>query len=1351
MRLVRLLRQTYSGDEFLILEQDTYKRLKIVLKEAVGDRVEELADFLTKLSRLKHPAIAPIEGFDFRSETPQIFFAYYGGEDIDFREPQEAERFAGFLLNLLRELIHHGVAIPIIGLQDFLKKDEDFYMIAPCWRNPRKFPRQGVFIAPEFVSYAESSVASTAYVFGRMILSLSKDESIKDIVSKFTQEEPSERKLHFVVTANSLDGLSGRVRVRPVVLARREEAKILDLIKDLKPKLNTILIYGPQRSGKTTLLSLLVDDFRRMGMPAVWVTSVENLVMDLVQLLDNETYSSLDETTKNNISRLMSLEQLSSDEVILTVAKLLSRMRSIVFLVDDAHEMSTSVKMLLKQLGEYVYPQGHILLLSSIQDETDIRVDFKVRVNPLSFEEALKLVSQSLAIDEKNIPQEFVQWLYTVTQGLAGKITQVLKVLARENKLSVSGDRLHVDETFLTGNLNDVLELSVEKYKSTKTAFLSLCGEKFSPVEIQALREAIGLEKEELDRSLRNLMKDGLVYFENERFRFTLPELWRSLYESVERSIRDRAHSSLALKVPSYEKRAWHLRMLGKAVSAAAMYLRAARKEIDSYGDVSAALDYINKAQEILKGRTSYALVSLKFKALSIKGEPKSLKQISEELKTVEKFSFFRYAALVVAGEVNEAMTLEQEIDFKGETPYSELFKLSYKVRRMLRAGQKVDQETIKRLSLLTARLSNLPLHNKLKASALMLIARARGIESIHALEFLNTAKLLAEEGRFYDVLAEVLLLLGTRLTTAPEAQRLFEQVVEIANRIGSHDLMMTALSNMMWTNLYRGETEKMFAAIHQLRELSKMVDSAATEAYTYFVEAQYHTYNKQLEEALEDLERERSIEKRLGIEERGLRAKVAAYALNGRLEEARKLVKENIDNPALSNPTFVEFRDLILAESDEDLLKAWKRFVNKDHLYWMQEACQAFGARIALLDRDSFFRFAERLERSDIKDGTFLSLAQVLEGMSLAYKALGEELMALNYAERAVTIYRTHGFDSAADWLEQKVGMASAMSRLVRLFDTARIDEGDVRSMMKELRSLLKSFIDAHAVTQYALDTLKVADFQDDLKSILDFLLSRMMNILPINSAALMLVDGSGKIVEFSAFNVRDIPQKLTSSYEPFEVYHVVQLAHNYRLHMYLANRSLFMNRAQGESLMKMVLNLQEVAAYILRNAISYRRSITDPLTGLYTRWYFLRRLREEFERVKRYGGSFSVVMADIDDFKKINDTYGHRIGDEVLKFIASLMRSHTRSTDILGRYGGEEFIMILPNTDKESAGLVCEKILRNMSSMNPFDFKVTMSFGVAGYPEDEVFEPEELIALADKAMYRSKERGKACVTIYR
>ncbi|WP_448534813.1 ATP-binding protein, partial [Pseudothermotoga sp.] len=1202
MRLVKFLRQTYSGDEFLIVENNVYKRLKVVKKEAVGEAREELMDFLTKLSRLKHPAIAPIEGYDFRSELPQVLFAYYGGEPVEMKKAKDAQEFAAFLLALLRELVHHGIVIPVVSFQDFLRRDNDYFMLAPCWRNYKQIPQEeGIFVAPEFANHGVASVASTAYVFGKMILSFSQDETIRELVGQFVQEDPTKRRLHFVISSSL--GTFGRVRIRPIILARREEEIVLSFVKNLAPKLNTVLIYGPQRSGKTTLLSSLVDQFRHLGVPTVWLTDVDALVTDLIQLLDEEAYRSLDDVTKDRVSKFLSSQRLSSDEVMLTVAKLLNRMRTVVLVADDAHELTASMKTLLRQLNEYVYPHGHVLLLASVDEDIDFNLDLKIEVGPLSFEEVAKLISQSLRIDEDKIPQEFLRWLYTVTRGLAGKISEVLKILAKENKLSVSEGRLRVDGTFLESDMSGLLELSLEKYMSSNEALLSLCGEKFSFEEVQILCEALDLKREELNGSLRTLMKDGLIYYENERFRFTLPEIWRSFYDSVSPSIRNETHTVLALKTAGHEKRAWHLRMLGKTTSAAAMYLLAARKEISSYGDISAALDYLAHAQQLMRDRESYALVSLKFKALSIKGQSNSLKLFAKELEKKEKFAFFRYAALVVAGEIREAFEIEERIDFGGKTPYSELLELIYKARRILRSGEKVKEELMKKLSLLASNLLDLPLHKKLKALALNVLADARGIESMRSLELLSTAKSLAEEGSFYDVLADTLLLLGTRLTATPEAQRLFAQVVEIANKIGSQDLLMTALSNTIWTNLYRGEIEKMFTAMYQLREFARMASNGATEAYTYFVEAQYHTYNKQLQEALQDLEKERSIEKSLGIEERGLRAMVAAHALCGNIDEARKILKENINNPALNDPNFVEFRDLLLAENDEELLRAWKKLLSKESLYWMEEVCQVFGARIAVLDRDSFFSFAERLEKEAIKSGAFLSLAQVLESLALAYKALGEDLLAMNYAERAITIYRTHGFDAAADWLEEKLGVMSEMSKIIRLVGADSAQEKDVRVQLSDLRTLVKSFVDAYAVTQYALDTLKVTDIQDDLKSILDFLLSRTMNVLPINSAALALIDGSGRTIEFAQFNVKDIPKNPVASYEPFEVYHTIQLEHNYRLSIYLANKSLYVSKIQGENLMRTVLNLQDVATHILKNALSYRRSITDPLTGLYTR----------------------------------------------------------------------------------------------------------------------------------------------------
>lgn len=156
---------------------------------------------------------------------------------------------------------------------------------------------------------------------------------------------------------------------------------------------------------------------------------------------------------------------------------------------------------------------------------------------------------------------------------------------------------------------------------------------------------------------------------------------------------------------------------------------------------------------------------------------------------------------------------------------------------------------------------------------------------------------------------------------------------------------------------------------------------------------------------------------------------------------------------------------------------------------------------------------------------------------------------------------------------------------------------------------------------------------------------------------------------------------------------------------------------------------------------------AITDGLTGIYVRRHFLERYAEDFARSKRHGLKLSVLMIDLDHFKQCNDTYGHLVGDIVLKEIAKIMKDFVRQVDLIGRYGGEEFVLALPDTDRNSAIAVAERIRQEVErhKFRAYDetIAMTISAGVATYPDngDDV---QVLIDKADQALYRAKEEGR-------
>ena len=160
-------------------------------------------------------------------------------------------------------------------------------------------------------------------------------------------------------------------------------------------------------------------------------------------------------------------------------------------------------------------------------------------------------------------------------------------------------------------------------------------------------------------------------------------------------------------------------------------------------------------------------------------------------------------------------------------------------------------------------------------------------------------------------------------------------------------------------------------------------------------------------------------------------------------------------------------------------------------------------------------------------------------------------------------------------------------------------------------------------------------------------------------------------------------------------------------------------------------------------------RQALTDELTGLSNHRRFIETLAAEAERARRFGQSVGLVMLDLDDFKAVNDTYGHQQGDQVLRSVADLMRSYSREIDTPARYGGEELAVVLPQTDVDGAFQLAERLRTGIANLDiPMvsgggRMRVTASLGAAALPANAQ-DPERLIAAADAALYEAKRGGK-------
>src|SRR5215212_7393882 len=197
---------------------------------------------------------------------------------------------------------------------------------------------------------------------------------------------------------------------------------------------------------------------------------------------------------------------------------------------------------------------------------------------------------------------------------------------------------------------------------------------------------------------------------------------------------------------------------------------------------------------------------------------------------------------------------------------------------------------------------------------------------------------------------------------------------------------------------------------------------------------------------------------------------------------------------------------------------------------------------------------------------------------------------------------------------------------------------------------------------------------------------------------------------------------------------------------------RTAEQSEARYAELEQRMLSMQrENLDLVVKNRALSEVSSRDALTGLYNRWYVIEKIDSEINRAMRHGSPMSLLMLDIDHFKRINDTWGHAAGDEVLKSVGQLLRDSCRVYDVPGRYGGEEFCIVLPETRLGNTAAVAERIRKRFESTELTcggeSVVVTASIGIAGMDEpasNEVVSHAALIDRADRALYSAKNRGR-------
>ncbi len=626
----------------------------------------------------------------------------------------------------------------------------------------------------------------------------------------------------------------------------------------------------------------------------------------------------------------------------------------------------------------------------------------------------------------------------------------------------------------------------------------------------------------------------------------------------------------------------------------------------------------------------------------------------------------------------------------------------------------------------------------------------------------MRKAFLMIEDSRLFFVTAELYIRIAEfYVINFPSVKglNLLERLSQISDFFPHKKMLLKIETQWLFYYIYSGNTEEFWKRLQEMKQMSKRSKDHSTLANAYYLEGMFHFYNKDIK--LVDLHVNKAL--RLNPEEE-LKGKclrlsvVAGFMLVTHVEGEKRLDNLSWDYRVYGFNQFVDFYKI----TDKDELEAFFIDFFKQDLLWKEEILLSFYRKFTRLFPEIFQNTVKKTIADYKSSGLKLSNALLNEALGRSYLLNENYEEARFYLNKAQMIYKKTGYLKAAKEID-KIIPADEMN----LLELRNHIEGFIYETRNEKKistfENYKKICDNNLVRMSALNEIlefsRNIDITDNSVETLKQILYWISSLTKAKSGVIILLDGdriknyfdlnyTDPINEKTLLNVLEKPNHLQLSPLNIKRSYIIDASKKVVLH-------LFDNEAteydENPNFLPIFLNqIEPVITLFVKNTLYLQNSMYDSLTGLYSRWYYEERFKEEFEKAIRYKMPISFIIGDIDSFKLVNDTYGHQTGDEVLKEISKILLATTRKFDIVARYGGEEFSVILPNTNVEGALKVAEKMRTSIEEIPIFPFKTSMSFGIDAMEKDEYDDYKELERRGDIALYIAKKLGKNRVETY-
>lgn len=586
----------------------------------------------------------------------------------------------------------------------------------------------------------------------------------------------------------------------------------------------------------------------------------------------------------------------------------------------------------------------------------------------------------------------------------------------------------------------------------------------------------------------------------------------------------------------------------------------------------------------------------------------------------------------------------------------------------------------------------------------------------------------------------------------------LTEKVLEVTKAVSASPLALHALYRIGYNSLYSGDLKEFWSYVEQLKHHSRRYQRPDFLAKAYLLEGVFYLYNKQFGKAETIFRKGFQCAKSPQTLNLLQRCRILNFMMLGKRHSAFEQVQKSFFDK--EEYGFHSFLDLIEAQTPEEIADAFHHF-DAHSPRWREESALIFYEKIAPVDPSGFVRFCQKMVTDFSRSKDRLPLTLVYEALGKFYRVIGYEEQARFFLEKAVTNYRRLGMNHAASVLSPTSDLRALSVKRFEQKVRRLVQQSPDRQLKRDFsayREQNDQAIDELGVYRMTFDFLRGIDCHCDVGQLLDQILRYLCDTLRAQNGFIGLFDQNRALNSSSYRTQRDsapfpterwADERFLPPYLPGHIWKTMYLEQGQRMVISLTFDSPL--KARYERLLAFFLDeVKPIFGLLVRSTLTFGKSLIDSLTQLNNRWFMEQRLQEEFEKSIRYRFPLSFVMADLDDFKRINDTFGHRIGDEALRIIGARFRQNIRKYDIAARYGGDEFSIILPNTEPERAYIVAEKIRKSVEEITDMPFRLTISFGVAGTGRICFASAEELVAAADGSLYEAKAQKKNRTVVY-